>query len=267
MRALLAATHLEPSLAVTAIACALALGAGQSPGGVALVGVTVLAGQFSVGWGNDWLDQGRDRAAGRIEKPLVAGTANPRAVRSAAFIALAVAAVASLAFGVFAAAVHLLAVGAGWAYDLRLKFTRASVVPYVVAFSLLPVFVWRGLPGSPLPPWWTVLAAGLLGAGGHFTNVLPDLLADTRTGVRGLPQRLGLRPSLAAAAALLTAGVVIILAGGDAGAPTLLAGAVSLGIIAAIVVAGLNRRTMLAFRLTIGAAGAAVAAFVLGVAD
>lgn len=269
MRAVLRATHFEPSLGVTAIACVLAAGVGQAPARITLVGLAVLAGQFSVGWGNDWLDRHRDRAAGRIEKPLVAGTAREPVVRVAAFTAIAVCVATSVPLGARAAAVHLLAVGAGWTYDLRFKFTVASWLPYAVAFGLLPVFVWLGLPGAPLPPWWAALAAALLGAGAHFTNVLPDLHADTRTGVRGLPQRLGFTPSLLAAAGLLAAGVLAIAAGvlavaagsGTARA-TVVASAVSLGVIAAVVVAGLARRAQLAFRLTILAAAGAVVTFV-----
>ena len=67
------------------------------------------------------------------------------------------------------------------------------MVPYVVCFGLLPVFVVLGCPGTPAPPWWLPVAGGLLGAGAHFANVLPDLDDDAATGVRGLPHRLGAR--------------------------------------------------------------------------
>ena len=60
------------------------------------------------------------------------------------------------------------AVALAWAYDLGLKSTAWSVVPYTIAFGLLPVFVVLGLPGAPLPPWWAPLAGALLGAGCAF---------------------------------------------------------------------------------------------------
>lgn len=265
MRRYLRAGHLEPSLTVTVVACILALGAGRSGAGVVWVGAAVLAGQLSVAWANDWVDRDRDRAAGRTDKPVASGELSAVAVRNAAFVGLAGCAVLSLASGVRATAVHLLAVGAGWAYNLALKFTPASVVPYGLAFSLLPVFVWLGLPGAPLPPWWSVPAAGLLGAGGHFTQALPDLASDARTGVRGLPQRLGFRSALLAAAGLLGAGTAVV-AVGVAPLDPLTAGAVgvSLLLVVALVAAGLRGRTRLAFRLTIAAAGAALFAFVGG---
>ncbi|NEB71712.1 hypothetical protein G3I39_32290, partial [Streptomyces fulvissimus] len=47
------ACHPGPVVAVTALACALAVGAGLSPARLALAGVAVLTGQLSVGWCND----------------------------------------------------------------------------------------------------------------------------------------------------------------------------------------------------------------------
>jgi len=75
------------------------------------------------------------------------------------------------------------------------------------------------LPGSPAPPVWLVLAGALLGAGAHFANALPDLDDDDRTGVRGLPQRLGPAGSRLAAAVLLFAATVALVAG-PAGPPS-----------------------------------------------
>lgn len=267
MRHLLRAAHLEPSLTVTAVACALAVGVGRTAGGVAWVGAAVLAGQLSVAWGNDWLDRERDRAAGRDDKPVATGALSPAVARNAALGALAAAIPLSLASGPRATAVHLFGLGAGWAYNLALKFSSASVVPYAVAFSLIPVFVWLGAARAPLPPWWAVLASGLLGAGAHFTQALPDLDADARTGVRGLPQRLGFAGSLVAAAGLLAAGAAVI-AVGVSPLGGLTAGAVvtSLLLTGGLLTAGLRGRTRLAFRLTIAAAGAVLVAFLAGTA-
>jgi 4-hydroxybenzoate polyprenyltransferase len=67
-----------------------------------------------------------------------------------------------------------------------------------------------GLPGSPLPPWWAPLAGGLLGAGAHFANTLPDLADDLATGVRGLPHRVGARASRILSATLLLAASAVL---------------------------------------------------------
>jgi 4-hydroxybenzoate polyprenyltransferase len=102
-------------------------------------------------------------------------------------------------------------------YDWPLKSTVASVVPYAVSFACLPSFVVLGTGARP--PAWLVVAGGLLGAGAHFVNALPDLGDDARTGVRGLPHLLGQRGSLAAAGVLLLAATAT-LALGPAGGPS-----------------------------------------------
>ncbi len=111
------------------------------------------------------------------------------------------------------------------------------------------------------------MAAGLLGSGAHFTQALPDLDHDARTGVRGLPQRVGFAGSLAAAAGLLAAGGTVIAVGvGTLGGLTAGAVVTSLLLTGALLIAGLRGRARLAFRLTIAAAGAVLVAFLAGTA-
>lgn len=190
---------------------ALAVTTGNSVAGVLLVAFAVLAGQLSIGWLNDLLDAERDVETGRTDKPLAAGEIGRRTVGVATVVAVAACAVLSVAVaGPVGGALHLVAVGAGLAYDVRLKATRASLLPYLVCFALLPVFVVAALPGSPLPPWWLPVAGGLLGGGAHFANVLPDLDDDAATGVRGLPHVLGAGPSRWAAAVLLLGATTVV---------------------------------------------------------
>ncbi|HEX4017844.1 MAG TPA: UbiA family prenyltransferase [Frankiaceae bacterium] len=207
---LLASSHPEPAAAVTTVSAALAASAGRTGWGVAAVAVAVAAGQLSVGWCNDYVDRERDAASGRRDKPVARGDISPEAVQRAAGIALVAVLPLSLLSGWRAAVVHCVAVALAWAYDLGLKATPWSVVPYTIAFGLLPVFVVLGLPGSPLPPWWAPLAGALLGAGAHFANTLPDLEDDLATGVRGLPHQLGaLASRILSAVLLLSASVVL----------------------------------------------------------
>ncbi|MFI0740383.1 UbiA family prenyltransferase [Streptomyces sp. NPDC021100] len=188
---LAASCHPGPAAAVTVLVTALAVAAGYSPGGSALVAGAVLTGQLSVGWCNDAFDAARDAAVGRRGKPVAAGAVLPRTVWTAAGTALALCVPLSLAVGPLAGAVHLAGVAAAWAYDLRWKATVWSWLPYALGFASLPAFVALGLPGRPWPAWWTVLAAALLGAGAHLADTLPDIAGDLATGVRGLPHRLG----------------------------------------------------------------------------
>lgn len=214
MWALLRCCHPEPTAAVTVLMGALAVTTGHSVLGVALVTGAVLTGQLSIGWLNDVLDAPRDVAVGRTDKPLAAGAVSPRTVWTATVLAvLACVALSLAAGGAAGGAVHLLAVAAGLAYDLGLKSTRASLLPYLVCFGLLPVFVVVTLPGGPVPPWWLPVAGALLGGGAHFANVLPDLDDDAATGVRGLPHVLGARAGRFAAAGLLLASTVVIALG------------------------------------------------------
>lgn len=207
--ALLRSSHFQPTLAVTAISTALALSAGRGTG-TAWVALAVLAGQVSVGWSNDYLDCGRDRLAGRRDKPIVAGEVSARVVGTAALVAAALCVPLSLLSGWRAALVHLGAVAVAWAYNAGIKATAASPLPYALAFGALPAFITLGLPGHPWPPAWSVLAAALLGCSAHFVNTLPDLVADDRVGVRGLPHRIGPTRSILVAALLMGAAAVVV---------------------------------------------------------
>ncbi len=206
------AAHAEPSVAVTGAASALAVGAGLGARTL-LVALAVGAGQLSIGWSNDWLDRERDAVTRRTDKPLAQQEIAPRTVITAGVVALLVCVVASVALGPAAAVVHLVAVAAGWWYNLRAKRTAYSVVPWALAFGLLPAVVTLARPLVRWPAWWALVAGGLLGAGAHFANALPDIEDDRRTGVGGLPQRLGRRRSVAAATTLIAGGVAVVAIG------------------------------------------------------
>jgi 4-hydroxybenzoate polyprenyltransferase len=199
---MLVATHLVPSLAVTAMAVLLAArgAAHQSPAAAGLpaatlplVALTVLAGQFSVGWSNDAIDAPMDAAVGRRDKPAATGLISARTLWLAAFVALLASLAASAALGPVALLINAVMTAVAWGYNLGLKATPFSALPYLVSFGLLTAFVADALPGHPLPRWQVAVAAGLLGAGAHFANVLPDLAADRASGVTGLPHWLAAR--------------------------------------------------------------------------
>jgi 4-hydroxybenzoate polyprenyltransferase len=202
---LVRACHPEPTAAVTVGSCVLAVAMGCTAGSVVVVGATVLASQLAVGWMNDWLDADRDRAVGRRDKPVVSGAVSRRAVGIGAIVAAILVPVLGLLNGRQAAAVITLGLISGLLYNWPLKFTLASVVPYVVSFASLAAFVALSRPGSPAPPWWLVAAGACLGGGAHFVNVLPDLADDDRTGVHGLPHRIGRTASVWVSAVLLLA--------------------------------------------------------------
>ncbi|MFI7021244.1 UbiA family prenyltransferase [Micromonospora sp. NPDC049900] len=210
---LVRASHPEPTMAVTTVAGLLAAGVGHPPGGVAVVALTVAASQLAVGWTNDALDAERDATVGRTDKPVAAGAVSRRAVAVAAVLAAAATVTLALTTNPAAALCAVVALVSALLYDWPLKWTLISVLPYAISFGALPAFVVLALPGAPTPPVWLIAAAALLGAGAHFANVLPDLADDARTGVRGLPHRLGPAGSRAAAVGLLVAATVTLVLG------------------------------------------------------
>ncbi|WP_407640285.1 UbiA family prenyltransferase [Actinacidiphila rubida] len=259
---LLRACHPPAVVAVTALITALAAASGRGPGGCVLVAAAVLTGQLSVGWCNDRVDAGRDAAAGRRDKPLANGAVGARTVALASVAALALCVPLSLASGAAAGAAHLVGVAAAWAYNLGLKRTVLSWLPYAVGFGLLPAFVALGCAGRPWPPVWAVAAGALLGVGAHVTNVLPDIDADLAAGVRGLPQRLGRRRARALAPVPLFAACAVLVFGppGQAGAMGWAALAVTgaLAVLTAVPAAA-GSRSRLPFLAALVTAGTAVA--------
>ena len=230
---LVRACHPGPTVVVTGISMALATAVGRDAAGIALVAVTVLVGQLSIGWSNDWLDARRDAASGRRDKPVATGDIAVPVVRLAAVSALVLCIPLSFFNGFGAGWAHLGLVGSGWAYNAGLKRTLLSWVPYAVGFGLLPAFVTLGLPGAPWPTWWATASASLLAVGAHFANVLPDIDDDLAHGVNGLPQRLGTRwAGTLAICMLLAASALLLLNAGGGPAPVI--GAVTVGLLSAV---------------------------------
>ena len=259
---LLRCAHPEPVFAITAAVGFLALSTGR--GWTTLWAMAaVLAGQLFVGWTNDYLDREQDRRSGRTDKPLASGLVPAGRVRVAAIIALAGCVPLSFANGFAAGAVHLVGVGLATIYNLGLKATPASVLPYLFGFGLLPAFITLGQHPAHLPPAWATAGAGLLAAGAHFSQVLPDIEADRRLGIRGLPHLLGIRGSTVAAALLLAGSALLILLGpGHPGELQLTALGLTLVVIGGVLVSGLRGQHRLSFRLTLIAAGGVALIFV-----
>ncbi len=246
---------------MTVFVSVLAVGAGRGPAGSVAVALAVLAGQLSIGWCNDAVDARRDTACGRGDKPVGTGELPRAAAAGAAGTALLLCVPLSLACGAAAGAVHLVGVAAGWTYNLWLKQTVLSPLPYAVGFASLPAFVTLGPPASAWPAWWATTAAALLGVGAHLSNVLPDIEDDLATGVRGLPQRLNRRTCRwLAPAVMLTA--VGVLAAGPPGATGITGWALTAAAVVAAVAGTAVRsgsRSRWPFRAAIVVAGIAVA--------
>ena len=241
--ALLAASHPGPTVVVTIVTLGLAVAVGAPPAATALLTAGMLTGQLSVGWSNDWLDAARDAAAGRLDKPVADGEVSAARVRTAAFVALAPGLVLPLLASPPAGLLHLLFVASAWSYNLGLKATPASVLPYLVSFGSLPALATLLPPAPALPPLWATVVGAAFGVAAHFANVVPDVAADRRAGSRGLPQLLGARASgVVAPVVLVAAAVVVAVAGRPAWPVGLLATLAALACAAFGLIAGLRAR-------------------------
>lgn len=259
LRALWGSTHPGPSVVVTVLAVVLGIAAGVDPWRVVLLAAAVLSGQLSVGISNDVIDRDRDRAVGRTDKPLVRGEVSARTAWIAAVGTLALAVVLSAGLGWGMLAAHAVALAAAWSYNAELKSTPVSIVPFLVSFGIFPSLATLSTAPPHLAPAWAWIAGAALGAAVHLTNVLPDLDDDDRTGVRGLPHRLGPRRAVVLAAGAVTAGAGAVLVGaagaGAIGALSwvLFAGVVALAA-ATVVRVVVRRPDRTVFRLVMAAA-------------
>ena len=236
--ALLTAAHIGPGAAVTVVVALLAVASDLEGGTAVVVTAAVFAGQLTIGWGNDLVDADRDRQVGRSDKPLANDLLPPRLVLGCLATAAVACVALSFAAGWRSALAHLLlGVSSGHAYNLVLKATAWSWLPYAIAFGSLPAVVSLAGSSPEAPPWWMVTAAAALGVAAHFLNTLPDFDDDRATGVQGLPHRLGATASrVVATVLLLTASAVAVLGQGDT--PTwawvALAGTVALAAVALV---------------------------------
>jgi len=213
---LLLSCHPLPALAMTVLLTVAAALTGRPPVECVLVAATVASGQLTIGWVNDVVDRDRDRRAGRTDKPVALGWIEPRTVLVATGCAVLVLVPLSLANGWAAGVAHLTLVLSAWAYNLHLKSTVLSWLPYAVGFGALPAFLSYGglgvgLHGGPPTLAMTVLAA-LFGVGVNFLNALPDVEEDEATGVRHLPLLVARRtgvPALMRISAVATGLVVL----------------------------------------------------------
>jgi 4-hydroxybenzoate polyprenyltransferase len=259
--------HAAPAFAVVGVGLAFGLVAMREEprwDRLALLAGLLICNQYAAGALNDAVDAEADAAADR-GKPIQRGVISRRAVAVAAVAA----GIASLGFGLalgpatFALAVVGLA--CAWTYDLWLKGTAASFLPFAVAVPVVPLFGYGAAGRFPPVLWWAWPIGALLAIATHLADALPDVERDRATGVRGLATRLGVGRSAVAAAVAYAAAVVLALVSGLAAGdrPVVAAGAavaVALGLAALVAGARGPAGRRVAYRMVL----AGMAALALG---
>jgi 4-hydroxybenzoate polyprenyltransferase len=207
--------HPAPTVAVVALSAALGAileleaGIDVPSGRLLLITAAVLGSQILTGALNDWADRDRDAIA-QPTKPIPAGAASPPAALSLALTGLALQLAASVPLGMATLLLGLGASASAAAYNLWLSRTPASVLPYVVSFGLLPLWVAAGVDVSLDRVAIAVVLVAPFAAAAHLANTLRDFEADARLGARNLAQVLGRRRAFALAWGLaLGVGLVV----------------------------------------------------------
>ena len=208
MKSLLKASHFGPTVIEVTVTFILALSQYSALSSFRIA-IAIFAGQLVVGWSNDLMDYDLDNAAGRLNKPLVSGELKAETLKIAIPSALFFAAVLSFVspLGIKGTFIHLLGILSALAYNLKLKTTIFSPLPYAISFGGLPWAVY--LSNGERPPMWLFLGFILISVAFHFLNVVKDLSWDIEQGVLGLPQRLGRQRSIAVAVTLVTIAIAV----------------------------------------------------------
>ncbi len=184
--------HPFPSLLVSGIVLALIPVA--DPGASALIylrlGLGMLCYQFAIGIVNDLVDA-HDDAVAKPGKPIAAGGVSARAATWLAVALVVLGAIVTLGLPVEAWLVGVAGLGCGLVYDLWLKRSWWSWLPFAIALPLVPTWVWSATGQWESQRAWVLPLGALLGLSVHLANQSPDIADDRSLGVRGLAQRIG----------------------------------------------------------------------------
>lgn len=157
----------------------------------------MLGSQLAIGAVNELVDADLD-ARSKPHKPIPAGVITRRGARNLTLVSLVAMLGFSASFGVWSLVLCTVGTGAGLGYDLWLKRTLLSWLPYLVALPLIPVWIWTAL-GDFMPRLLILYPLGTLAViGVHLSQALPDALADRQAGIRSVSSVLGAGRSIVA---------------------------------------------------------------------
>jgi 4-hydroxybenzoate polyprenyltransferase len=185
--------------------------------------------QLGIGTVNDLVDAPQD-AGRKAGKPIPAGFVGQPAARVLAIACFTAGTIlaASVSSGIGVLALVVIAIGL--AYDLRLKGTAWSWLPFAIGIPILPVFGWAGATGT-LHPTFAILLPAAVAAGAALAigNALVDVERDRAAAISSIAIALGGVNAVRLALALFAA--IWVLASASAlwaGGSTLTIGAVAI---------------------------------------
>ena len=144
---------------------------------VLLIAAAIIGSQATVGIVNDLRDRDLDAVA-KPHKPLVSGRVTVRGAVCLGGVMLAMAIIAGLTLGWLSLLFVVAMTGAGLVYDLWLKRTALSFLPYIFGLPILPIWAWICVRDAPTRLWLTYPLGVLVGFGLHLANALPDAESD-----------------------------------------------------------------------------------------
>ncbi len=220
IRSLVFMGHPGPSLLVTVVLVAIAaLAERRMPDATRILQLigAMLPVQLCIGVINDVVDLPADLVA-KPHKPLVRGVVD-RSTAAWVGAMLGVVGLASAAtINPATLGFDALALGAGLAYDLGLRRTPLSWVPWWAGMAVLPLEGYASVGSIPSRLLVLIPLSALIAIGLHFANALPDIDGDRRAGRRSLPVIAGTRFSQwAGPASVAAAGVIAVLFAGALG--------------------------------------------------
>lgn len=200
---------------------AVALLAGAAADEALRLGLAMTALQFGIGATNDLVDAPRD-AGHKPGKPIPAGLVGRRSAGAIAIGSFAAGLVLTIPAGTATLTLAAAVIGIGLAYDLALKGTPWSWLPFALGIPILPVFGWLGATGT-VPQVFALLVPVAVAAGAALAiaNALADVERDRAAGVRSIATSLGpSRAWMTQAGLVVTIVVIAVVSAAVLGAST-----------------------------------------------
>ncbi len=189
IRSLIFMGHPGPSVLVTVVLVAIAGLAGRGvPDGVRILQLVgaMLPVQLCIGVVNDVVDLPADTVA-KPHKPLVRGAISRSTAVVIGVVLGAIGLGSAATINLPTLGLDALALAAGLSYDLGLRRTPLSWVPWWGGMAVLPLEGYASVGSIPSRLLALIPLSGLIALGLHFANALPDIDGDRLAGRRSLP--------------------------------------------------------------------------------